>query len=699
MEPLRTRGHESRTVSGWKENDEDKSSVKHYSTVQTMEASVAATEAREAQYKAPDPECQKTAVAVPRVHCDDDQELPNDSSRGTEDPTSSKTCGGGERLSEKQWIANVISSAKEDTAVAEGGSKIQAVVSDGQCCLVCGHQAVNAGPHDRDSSPECDADYDRSPSPVMSPVSTISNDCEEATIHPPAKEVPVSATRKNVERSFGMGSGSITNLSLSAESIAREYPAVAASLKARTRSRSSRANAGSRRARPRSESVRQFLNLKSKARPAPKAPRCDLKPNPDTSTSVEFRSRGRARRPDAAEKSQWQCDDINYREATTRYYLNVGSGLDARDATNTCNPMEEAQPRVFQSVAPPLCNFMVSHIVSSTECRIEDLSRKLQDSGCNCTFVTLTVACYNQGWGRVLEFLMKAEGGHNETTAVADLLKEKVVYRVGKRAFAVVHKAKTEGCTITRAYMDANKQWAYQGGGINDRDGNEPDVELTTLELMLDVERQQRREMRIAYVKVSAAVADYIVRGLAQYIVENKLAMITGSFKGESSALGAALGRAGAVGSIPSHQAFFFPDCRQEHTHPSYFVFFGSFKEMSWPRVAMRIPVEFVLGEDIEEEMLPVTELPRWANNDLGSIRVPQLGNIKMKHTDFAKFCRGTFETTLWIGQTTPSKQSQRKNAWRNTQYKGKGKHKSTAVADKDRSRGQRPQSRRSVRK
>ena len=89
--------------------------------------------------------------------------------------------------------------------------------------------------------------------------------------------------------------------------------------------------------------------------------------------------------------------------------------------------------------------------------------------------------------------------------------------------------------------------------------------------------------MRIAYVSVSAAVADYIVCDLAQYIVENQISMITGSFKGESSALGAALGRAGAVSSIPSYQALLFPDRLQERTHPSYFVFFGPYKEMMWP--------------------------------------------------------------------------------------------------------------------
>ena len=628
-------------------------------------------------------------------------------SRGTADPKRCETCRDGERLSDDEYclvcgdrpsdeqyfsvlLKEDTAVAEEDTAVAEGGSKIQAVAS--------ADSAVNPV-HNVD---EFDPDYGSASESGVSPISTVGSGDDEATIHPPATEVPVSAKRRKVERSFGRGSGSITTISLSSETIAREFPKVSASLRARERSRSSRANAGSRRARSRSESatkVRErdpgrrergcYLNpnpgwvrVTPKSRPAPKA---------HGSNSEELRSRGTARRLDAAEKSQERCNDKNLHEEPTRNYFNTGSGLEARDATNswssalevTSSRVEEAQPRVFKSVAPPLCNFMVSHIVSSRECCTDDLSRKLRESGCNCIFVTLTDACYNQGRGHICRFLLRAVCENEEYTAVADLLKEKTVYRVGKRAFAVVHKAKTEGCAITRGFIHGDKQWPYNGCPIDYRSRNEPDIELTTLELLLDVERQQRREMRIAYVNISAAVADYIVHDLEQYIVVNQLSMITGSFKGESFALGAALGRAGAVASIPSYQALLFQGRLQERTHPSYFVFFGPYKDMTWPEEPSRPPEEIVLGEDIEDEMLPVSELPHWAHNKLGSSHLPHLGKIKMKQTDFAKWCRGTFETTLWIGQAAPSKKSQSKNAWRHTQSgnqyrqsKGKGKHK-----------------------
>ena len=185
--------------------------------------------------------------------------------------------------------------------------------------------------------------------------------------------------------------------------------------------------------------------------------------------------------------------------------------------------------------------------------------------------------------------------------------------------------------------------------------------------------------MSIAYVRVSPKVPDKVLPALQQYIVVNRLATITGVFQNTSPAFTNALGSAGAVGMMPSYQALPYPQSRGmdalpavagNRTHPTYFVFFGAYTEMSWPRAPRMLPAEFVLA-DIEEEMIPVCELPEWPHNDIGSAYVQHLGKIKMKHPDFNKWCQGTFETTLWIGQATPSKSSQFKR-----KGKGKGKRK-----------------------
>ncbi len=114
---------------------------------------------------------------------------------------------------------------------------------------------------------------------------------------------------------------------------------------------------------------------------------------------------------------------------------------------------------------------------------------------------------------------------------------------------------------------------------------------------------------------------------------------------------------------------------------------------MRYPTWPTPVPEHFVVGSDIEADMEPPHLLPSWDYNEQGSPFVPNLGKVSMKHVAFEKVAAHSFQTSLWLGNSIPSKSSQLKQFNRSRGKGSKGKQKgegskgkkkksSTAVAD-----------------
>ena len=113
---------------------------------------------------------------------------------------------------------------------------------------------------------------------------------------------------------------------------------------------------------------------------------------------------------------------------------------------------------------------------------------------------------------------------------------------------------------------------------------------------------------------------------------------------------------AGAVGNGPCSQQLLMLNNRsrewETYTHPRYLLFLGFYRQITWYEPIG--PGGFVMGRDVEAELIPVKDVPSWPLNEVGSAHVPKLGNIKMKDPDFEKWCMGSFQTCVWMGTSTP---------------------------------------------
>ena len=109
----------------------------------------------------------------------------------------------------------------------------------------------------------------------------------------------------------------------------------------------------------------------------------------------------------------------------------------------------------------------------------------------------------------------------------------------------------------------------------------------------------------------------------------------------------------------------------ESFVHPSFWLFFGYYRQITVPATVTEISDTLWLGLDIWEDMLRLEDMPQWERNDVGSAFVANVGHIKMKPPDWNRWFNGCFQTCLWLGTATPSRSSQMKD-----RGKGKGKPK-----------------------
>jgi hypothetical protein len=307
-------------------------------------------------------------------------------------------------------------------------------------------------------------------------------------------------------------------------------------------------------------------------------------------------------------------------------------------------------------------NLMIATWIIGKKCSMKDLGPKLRFAPFDCVFAIMSNAVSNSDpiW---VDFKNLSNSTQDDPDpAVAEILGDKAVYRVSDMGFAVVHRAKVEWCTISRRFLRHRPN-----------DGNHQ-VEAITVHFGMSTLRQRLEQINIGFLTVQGGLYEKEKQALVEWLVVSRIAILTGFFGDNKELVERLATDAGAIGFTPFYQNLWCKINRSRGweclTHPSYFLLFGFYRAMQWPKQCSGLPKGFELGEDIRNEMTAVADIPEWPTNDTGNTNVPNLGNIKMKPIDWKRWCPHTFQTVLWLGTSIPSKRSQ-----------GKGKDRSRGTA------------------
>ena len=311
---------------------------------------------------------------------------------------------------------------------------------------------------------------------------------------------------------------------------------------------------------------------------------------------------------------------------------------------------------------------MVATLVVGKQCSIQKLQKKLLTDGFNLTVVMFSTAVAEND--SVFKYFMhlarttktwqrrpKAglQGSSNSLVKeIWQLMNDKAVYHVTSRMFLVMHRAKLKGCIYTA--------WTH-----NTAVAEASSVEFGTVYLVLDTTRQTMREINVGVLDViKGTMTKDTVRTLADWIVDDKLAMVTGYFGPQGQGLVDLAQICRATWKTPLYQEVRLGTAvaeNQPKTHPSYFLTFAKLgKKVRWPDEPCVIPRYFKLGIDIERDLVPSSHIGSWPQSrECQSEEKPFLGRVMMKPLDFPRMPFYTFWTMVWFGSNIPSLKSQRK--------------------------------------
>ena len=160
-------------------------------------------------------------------------------------------------------------------------------------------------------------------------------------------------------------------------------------------------------------------------------------------------------------------------------------------------------------------------------------------------------------------------------------------------------------------------------------------------------------------------------RALAQWIILHRIVVLTGFFGNPSRARYGQQWRpyrhvddplfelamtAGAIGSAPLYQLVDMsvrPDA-SFWTHPSFFLFFGHYKEIKVPEDIPNFHEgDIDLGGDLERELVKEVQIPEWPAYDIGSAYVPHLHAITMTEVEWSRWFNGCWQTWVRIGKAS----------------------------------------------
>ena len=313
-------------------------------------------------------------------------------------------------------------------------------------------------------------------------------------------------------------------------------------------------------------------------------------------------------------------------------------------------------------------NFMIATWIMGKDSSMQDLAHKLRYAPFDVIIVIMSSAVAERDaiW---VDFECLSVSSLNDvsvfaSTAVAGILKEKVVHRISDRAFAVIHRAKVECCNITRRHIHDRSR----GSQLRPRR-----VEATTLHLTMCTQRQRLQQIDIGFLSCHREVSTIETQALIQWLVNGRIAMLAVAADDNRELVETLAVAAAAIGCSPVYQDMWcWNSYRNEWeclAHPSYFLLFGLYKTMQWPTSTPTLPDDWELGEDIRSDMILSERVPEWNRNDLGSTSVPHLGAIKMKPINWDWWSPHTFQTCVWLGTAIPSKTNQ----LRQLRSRGKG--------------------------
>ena len=437
--------------------------------------------------------------------------------------------------------------------------------------------------------------------------------------------------------------------------------------RARARSR------GRRRERGRSRGER---NSRGRTRVAAVAER-------SVSHSPHSRARGRTRQPRHCSRSRSRSRGPEA-EITTTHFVGLQRGLVRRPAI-VPNPHNQfrvsgrcaASPQVPPGNPPeapdeapdePLPasvghgNLMIATWVLGVGCDGDELGNRLAIAPFDCIVLVLSTAVVDTDcvytYLRELSDMQWMPHEDREThmpASMAAALAEKTIFRLGEQRedhamYVALHKAKV----MSARYCE-----------MQNRSRGAEGLQFGTLCLSMDLSRQRMATVTVGIIDVRRKMEAADVEALTQWVVLDRIAMLTGFFGccPDTHTFVAELAvRTRAVSLTPMYQAVKPATAvAGRWLHPSFFLLYGFFRQITVPEEDVAVVPQAVYLGDIWDDMLPLSKRPQWNFNQQGSAFVHNLGNVKMKAPDWRRWFNYCFQTCLWLGTATPSKASQLK--------------------------------------
>ena len=325
----------------------------------------------------------------------------------------------------------------------------------------------------------------------------------------------------------------------------------------------------------------------------------------------------------------------------------IQKGLERRGPVGKDKRSEVPALLELPSSVGPL-NIMVANWAIGEKCDSTELLQRLQIAPFDILVVTLTAAVA-ETWHDTFQFLHAAEARRpGDNVAIEGLIRQKVVHQVLDRVWVVFHRAKI--VSIRFHSFDIRERCAG--------------IQFGTLHIKWDTSRQRLENMNLGILDGRNGVVDADVNALVEWAVKSKLGMVTGHFGNDTALWRKFAIDAGATFSSPMYQAIARNRSRgaiKYIVHPTYWILFGSYYAVSWPKEDAELENGLELGDDIEAEMMEEGRVATWPQNVDGSPHVPYLGRVRMQRPDWERWFDGGFQTILWAGTSMPSHASREK--------------------------------------
>ena len=190
---------------------------------------------------------------------------------------------------------------------------------------------------------------------------------------------------------------------------------------------------------------------------------------------------------------------------------------------------------------------MVANWVIGRQCDPRDITQPLRDAPFTCVVMVLSTAVAESD--DIWKHLEQTDRGNpNDDQRIASVLQEKVVHRLTPKMFVALHRAKVTG---SRFHTWSIRNHSAVAG--ND-DGIAEDVAFGSLELQLDTSRQRLPCFKLGILDARHVGSTKEVAALAEWVVVDRLAMLTGFFSPHQELMRELATMSGAIFRMPVYQ-------------------------------------------------------------------------------------------------------------------------------------------------